>query len=82
MDKKNEKRKIQVDFDVYISRRSRQFKGLEDIFSLFFFNLQTTEGERVKELDVPEKSGRKRCGKTTQLLKNHLLTLALPAETG
>lgn len=70
MDEKNIREEKDTTIDVYTSRRSRQFKGLEDFFSFFFFfNLQTTEGERVKELDIPEKSGRKRDGETTQLLK-------------
>lgn len=47
--KKSGKRKVQVDIDVYISRRrrSRQFKGFRGLFFsslFFFFNLQTTEG--------------------------------------
>lgn len=54
MDKKNEKRKIQVDLDVYISRRSRQFKGLEDIFSLFFFLIyKQPKGKGLKSWMYP-----------------------------
>lgn len=51
MDKKNEKRKIQVDFD--ISRRSRQFKGLEDIFSLFFLICKQPKGKGLKSWMYP-----------------------------
>lgn len=55
VDKKNIREEKDTTIDVYTSRRSRQFKGLEDFFSFFFFFLicKQPKGKGLKSRIYP-----------------------------